>query len=111
MDAHRRRRNDGFVTQYWFRSPGAAGEYPRDEAKNPAWVRAFYRDLFAETGDAYDGALINHSDINLADPAGNTSGVPWSTLYYQDNYPRLQRMKSQWDPRNVFRHALSTRAG
>ncbi|HEU4882213.1 MAG TPA: BBE domain-containing protein, partial [Longimicrobium sp.] len=89
---------------------------PADEEKNVAWVRAFYRDLFAETGgvpvpgDAYDGALINHPDTDLADPAWNTSGVPWSTLYYQDNYPRLQRVKAQWDPRNVFRHALSVRA-
>ena len=88
---------------------------PRDEAKNLAWVRAFYRDLFAETGgvpvpgDAYDGALINHPDTDLADAAWNTSGVPWSTLYYQDNYARLQRIKAQYDPCNVFRHALSIR--
>jgi FAD/FMN-containing dehydrogenase len=90
---------------------------PQEEAKNLAWVRAFYRDLFAESGgvpvpsDAYDGAFINHPDTDLADPAFNTSGVPWHTLYYQANYPRLQRIKAQWDPRNVFRHALSIRMG
>ena len=90
---------------------------PRDEAKNLAWVRAFYRDLFAETGgvpipgDAYDGALINHPDTDLADAAWNTSGVPWSTLYYQHNYARLQRIKAKWDAGNVFRHALSIRVG
>ncbi len=89
---------------------------PREEAKNLAWVRAFYRDLFAETGgvpvpgEAYDGAFINHPDTDLADPALNTSGVPWHTLYYRDNYPRLQRIKAQWDPRNVFRHRLSIQA-
>jgi aclacinomycin oxidase len=88
---------------------------PRDEAKNLAWVRAFYRDLFADTGgvpipgDAYDGAFINHPDPDLADPAWNTSGVPWSTLYYKDGYARLQRVKARWDPRDVFRHALSIR--
>jgi len=49
-------------------------------------------------------------DTDLADPALNTSGVPWSTLYYKDHYLRLQRIKAQWDPRNVFRHALSIRA-
>ena len=26
-------------------------------------------------------------------------------------YPRLQRIKARWDPRDVFRHALSVRAG
>jgi hypothetical protein len=90
---------------------------PGEEAKNLSWVRAFYRDLFAESGgvpvpgEACDGALINHPDTDLADPALNTSGVPWSTLYYQANYPRLQRIKTRWDPRDVFRHALSIPVG
>jgi FAD/FMN-containing dehydrogenase len=88
---------------------------PREEVQNLAWVRAFYRDLFAESGgvpvpgDAYDGAFINHPDPDLADPAWNTSGVPWHALYYKSNYPRLQQVKAQWDPRDVFRHALSIR--
>jgi hypothetical protein len=86
---------------------------PQEEPKNLAWVRAFYRDLFAESGgvpvpgDAYDGAFVNHPDTALADPALNTSGVAWPTLYYKANYPRLQRIKTRWDPRNVFHHALS----
>ncbi|HEX7077210.1 MAG TPA: FAD-binding oxidoreductase [Candidatus Eisenbacteria bacterium] len=86
---------------------------PREEPKNLAWVRAFYRDLFAESGgvpvpgDAYDGAFINHPDTDLADPDLNTSGVPWHALYYRENYPRLQRVKARWDPGDVFRHPLS----
>jgi aclacinomycin oxidase len=80
-----------------------------------AWLRAFYRDLFAETGgvpvpgERNDGAMINHPDADLADPKLNTSGVPWHTFYYKDNYPRLQSVKARWDPRNVFHHALSIR--
>jgi hypothetical protein len=90
---------------------------PREAEKNLTWVRAFYRDLFAATGgvpmpgEAYDGSLINHPDTDHADPALNTSGVPWSTLYYQENYARLQRIKARWDPLNVFHHALSIRGG
>jgi len=86
---------------------------PKDEARTLAWVRAFYRDLFAKSGGvpvpgpATDGALINHPDVDLADPAWNTSGTPWHTIYYQGNYPRLQRVKARYDPRGVFRHALS----
>jgi aclacinomycin oxidase len=78
-----------------------------------AWVRAFYRDLFAATGgvpvpnEQTDGAMINHPDTDLADPAWNTSSVPWHTLYYKDNYPRLQQVKARWDPLNIFHHALS----
>jgi aclacinomycin oxidase len=89
---------------------------PRDADANLAWVRAFYRELFADTGgvptpnEAYDGAFINHPDVDLADPTLNTSGVPWYTLYYQMNYARLQLVKARWDPRNVFHHALSIRA-
>jgi aclacinomycin oxidase len=89
---------------------------PNDEARNLAWVRAFYRELFAESGgvpvpgEAYDGTFINHPDVDVADPTLNASGVPWHTLYYNENYPRLQRIKTRWDPRNVFRHALSIRA-
>jgi aclacinomycin oxidase len=89
---------------------------PKDEAANLAWVRAFYRELFADTGGvpvpgaAYAGAFINHPDVDLADPRLNTSGIPWHTLYYRDNYPRLQRIKARWDPQDVFRHALAIRA-
>ena len=86
---------------------------PKDEEKNLKWVREFYRDLFAETGGVpvpngqYDGTFINHPDNDIADNAWNTSGVPWSKLYYNENYPRLQKIKSRWDPLNIFHHALS----
>jgi len=89
---------------------------PKEEAANLAWVRAFYRELFADTGGvpvpgaAYAGAFINHPDADLADSRLNTSGVPWHTLYYRDNYPRLQQIKARWDPQDVFRHALAIRA-
>ncbi|MEP6733129.1 MAG: FAD-binding oxidoreductase, partial [bacterium] len=85
----------------------------KDEARSMVWLRALYRDVFIETGGvpvpdaSSDGAMINHPDADLADARWNTSGVPWYALYYQENYARLQRVKAQWDPRNVFHHALS----
>jgi hypothetical protein len=93
----------------------AGWEDPRDEALTMMWVRRFYRDLFADTGgvpvpgQVSSGASINHPDVDLADPAWNTSGCPWYTMYYRDNYPRLQQIKLRWDPRDVFHHALSVR--
>lgn len=84
-----------------------------DDATSIAWVRNLYRDVYATTGgvpvpdDTNDGSYINYPDNDLADPAWNTSGVPWSTLYYKDNYPRLRQVKARWDPRDVFHHALS----
>ena len=79
-------------------------------------VREYYRDMYASTGgvpvpdDASDGCYINYPDVDMADPEWNTSGVPWHTLYFKNNYPRLQRVKATWDPRNVFHHALSIRS-
>lgn len=90
-----------------------------DDAANLSWIRTFYRDVYADTGgvpvpndvndvnDVNDGSYINYPDTDLADPAWNTSGVAARTLYYKGNYPRLQRVKARWDPRGVFRHALS----
>lgn len=80
-----------------------------------AYMRALYRDLHADTGgvpvpsDNNAGAYINYPDVDLAHSAWNTSGVPWHTLYFRDNYRRLQRAKARWDPGDVFRHALSVR--
>ncbi|MER6951517.1 FAD-binding protein [Nonomuraea sp. NPDC000554] len=93
----------------------ASGSSARDDAAHQRWVRDLYRKVYAATGgvpshDARNGGcFINYPDPDLADPAQNTSSVPWHALYYGANYPRLQRVKRQWDPRNHFRHTLSVR--
>ncbi|WP_214410517.1 FAD-dependent oxidoreductase [Sphaerisporangium fuscum] len=86
-----------------------------DDETNIGLIRDLYRDVYADSGgvpgpdEISDGAYINYPDADLADPELNTSGVPWHTLYYKDNYPRLQAVKKRYDPREVFRHALSIR--
>jgi hypothetical protein len=88
---------------------------PAKDAESVGWVRRMYRDVYAATGgvpvpdEISHGSYINYPDVDLADPEWNTSGVPWHDLYYGANYPRLQRIKAAWDPRNVFRHPLSIR--
>ncbi|MGK5550586.1 FAD-dependent oxidoreductase [Actinomadura kijaniata] len=94
-----------------------AGQWstPAEDQKNIRWIREFYRDLYSETGGVpvpnqiNGGSYINYPDVDLADPAWNTSGVSWETIYYKSGYPRLQRIKKRYDPGNVFRHALSIR--
>ena len=86
---------------------------PDQDDANVAWVRAFYRDVYAHSGgvpasdEISDGSYIGYPDIDLADPEWNTSDTPWSTLYYKQNYPRLQQVKRRYDPRDIFHHALS----
>jgi FAD binding domain-containing protein/berberine-like enzyme len=88
---------------------------PDEDEKSLAWVQEYYRDIYADTGgvpvrdEINDGSYIGYPDVDLADPAWNTSGVPWSTLYHGHNYPRLQQVKRRYDPRDVFRHTLSVR--
>lgn len=92
---------------YW---PSAA-----DDAVNISWLRDLYEETYAGTGgvpvlnDVTDGCYINYCDIDLNDPAHNTSGVPWYTLYYGSNYPRLQQIKAKYDPANRFNHGQSVR--
>nr|AKA59434.1 FAD-linked oxidase [uncultured bacterium AR_412] len=90
----------------------AAWDDPAQDAMHDEWIRKLYKAVYATTGgvpDPRDGAYISYPDRDLADPAQNTSGVAWSTLYYKGNYPRLQRIKAKWDPRDVFHHALAVR--
>lgn len=87
----------------------------QDGTRETEWVRSLYRGVYADSGGVpvpgavSDGAFINYPDADLADPEQNTSGVPWYTLYYKDNYPRLQRVKAKYDPRDEFRHRLAIR--
>ena len=84
---------------------------PRQSACRIRWTREFYRALYANTGGVPQpdrrngGGYINYPDTDMADPEWNPA-LPWHHLYYQDNYPRLQEVKSAWDPQNRFSHPL-----
>ncbi|MFJ6544955.1 FAD-binding oxidoreductase [Streptomyces sp. NPDC091385] len=84
-----------------------------DDDANIGWVRDVYGEVFSATGGypvpgaATDGCYINYPDADITNTKVNTTGVPWSTLYYKGNYPRLQQVKAAYDPRNTFRHSQS----
>ncbi|MEU1091510.1 FAD-dependent oxidoreductase [Streptomyces sp. NPDC005576] len=79
------------------------------------WLRDTYEAFFSTTGgvpvigDATDGCYINYPDRDVTDPRHNRSGVPWQTLYYKDNYPKLQQVKKRYDPSDFFRHSMSVK--
>jgi FAD/FMN-containing dehydrogenase len=84
-----------------------------EDGKHLDWIRRFYADVYRDTGgvpvpnDITDGCYIGYPDVDLGDPRWNTSGIPWSYLYYKDDYRSLQEVKTRWDPNNIFRHAQS----
>ncbi|ROS38514.1 FAD-binding oxidoreductase [Amycolatopsis thermoflava] len=88
---------------------------PDGEQANLDWIRRWYRAMYQDTGgvpvpnSVNDGSYINYPDIDTTDPEWNRSGVAWHTLYYKDNYRKLQQVKARWDPRDVFHHAMSVR--
>lgn len=65
-----------------------------DQEDNIRWVEAFRRAMLPFTRGAY----VNYCDIDIED---------WQEAYYGDNFARLVRVKTAWDPGNVFRYPQS----
>jgi FAD/FMN-containing dehydrogenase len=66
-----------------------------DTQKRLQEMRQFYATMRPYVSGA---AYVNYCDTDLAD---------WPTAYWGQNLERLQRIKSAFDPSNVFRHAQS----
>ncbi|MDI3291144.1 FAD-binding oxidoreductase [Polyangium sp. 15x6] len=77
-------------------------EDPAEEQVHLRWIREFYQAMYGERGpypdETFDGCFVNYPDVDLRD---------WQTLYYKGNYPRLQEVKRQLDPLDVFHHKQS----
>jgi len=77
---------------------------PADDEANLDWIRSFYTAMYGDQGPmpdtVMDGCYVNYPDVDLID---------WPTLYYKENYARLQQVKARWDPLNVFNYSQSIR--
>ena len=93
----------------------ALWENGADDDVNIGWVRDIYSNVYSATGgvpapnDVTDGCYIGYPDIDLGDAQWNSSPTPWNTLYFGENYARLQKAKATWDPGDIFRHTQSVR--
>lgn len=83
------------------------------DERHIGWLRSLYYAVYSDkdgvpiSDDDTDGCYVNYPDVDLNDTLWNRSDYTWAELYYKDNYPDLRRIKSRWDPDNVFRHAQS----
>ncbi|MBE0370501.1 FAD-dependent oxidoreductase [Pseudoalteromonas aurantia] len=79
---------------YWFS--------PFHDDYNIDWMRKLYTRMYGALGPVSDGVMdgcyVNYPDVDLDN---------WQELYYKDNYPRLQRIKAQLDPKNRLHHTQS----
>jgi FAD/FMN-containing dehydrogenase len=87
-----------------------------DDAEHLRALDAFYTAIYTGPhvdaahqgtpwGDAYEGCYMNYPDIDML-------RYPfWPQLFYSPGalYPFLQKVKRQYDPNNVFHHAMSLR--
>jgi len=75
---------------------------PAQDPVNLAWINGFYQEMYGDRGpwpdETFDGCYVNYCDSDLMD---------WRYLYYKENYQRLQTVKQEWDPNNVFNHGQS----
>jgi FAD/FMN-containing dehydrogenase len=75
---------------------------PGKDVANLEWIRNFYDEMYGSEGPmpdgTMDGCFVNYPDVDL---------VNWQDLYYKDNYARLQEVKKECDPGNVFHHQQS----
>lgn len=78
---------------------------PAEDKINLDWINGFYTAMYGPRGPypdgKVDGCYVNYPDVDLVD---------WEYLYYKENYPLLQSVKSTWDPNNIFNHRQSINA-
>jgi FAD/FMN-containing dehydrogenase len=83
-------------TATWSGASGSAAV--ADPAPFDRYVRGERAALLAWTGN---GAYVNYADPSIAD---------YTSAYWGANYPRLQSVKKQYDPSNLFTFSQSVKA-
>jgi FAD/FMN-containing dehydrogenase len=89
------RGNTKYVIQY-YREWDSAGQ----SNANIAMMRTLYASMRPFVSG---GCYVNYCDLDLGDG--------YAKAYWGDNLPRLMKIKAQYDPNNIFRHAQSVPLG
>lgn len=81
--------------------------------KHYMWIRKLYKYMTQYVSNDPREACVNYRDIDLGMKGKNERNTSflkassWGRLYHKDNYMRLVKVKTEFDPDNVFRHEQS----
>ncbi|GJV55340.1 berberine/berberine-like protein [Tanacetum coccineum] len=85
----------------------------QDSKKHYKWIRSFYKYMGQYVSKDPREAYVNYRDLDLGMNevnGDNTSFVKaslWGRRYFKDNFMRLVKIKTEFDPDNFFRHEQS----
>ncbi|XP_057833346.2 berberine bridge enzyme-like D-2 [Cryptomeria japonica] len=75
------------------------------------WIRRFYRYMTPHVSKSPRGAYVNYIDLDLGIAVNGSSIVEdaraWGDKYFRGNFDRLVKIKTNFDPKNVFRNSQS----
>ncbi|GLJ22079.1 hypothetical protein SUGI_0413910 [Cryptomeria japonica] len=75
------------------------------------WIRRFYRYMTPHVSKSPRGAYVNYIDLDLGTAVNGTASIAearaWGDKYFGGNFDRLVKVKTKFDPNNVFRNSQS----
>ncbi|KAI7727737.1 hypothetical protein M8C21_005996 [Ambrosia artemisiifolia] len=93
-------------------------ENGKDEMKKHyKWIRKFYKYMGQYVSKDPREAYVNYRDLDLGmnEKNGDNTSVAkassWGKRYFKDNFMRLVKVKTEFDPDNFFRHEQSIPLG
>ncbi|CAN1249333.1 Berberine bridge enzyme-like 23 [Linum perenne] len=83
-----------------------------NEGKHVGWMNDLYKYMAPYVSKSPRGAYVNYRDLDLGmNKKGNTTSFVeasvWGRKYFKDNFSRLVKIKTKFDPQNLFRHEQS----
>ncbi|CAO2826778.1 unnamed protein product [Amaranthus hypochondriacus] len=81
------------------------------ESKNMAWIRDLYEYMEPYVSKNPREAYVNYRDLDLGINKEGDVNVnearAWGLKYFKNNFDRLVKIKTKFDPENFFRHEQS----
>ncbi|GJW39703.1 berberine/berberine-like protein [Tanacetum coccineum] len=81
--------------------------------KHVDWIRKLYNYMTQHVSMFSKQAYVNYRDLDLGmndkngDDTSFVKASSWGTKYFKDNFNRLVKIKTKFDPDNFFKHEQS----